>query len=153
MTDIGPGAVHEHRPETGPQDVRCNFAIWGETAQPDIITHTIGVQPDRSWSSGDSLPRGRIATFGLWEIRSGMSRDDDIDAHVAAIMSRVAHAAPAIRRLTLESGIDATLQIVRRTEVPPSMGLSLSAESIAAIAALGADVNFEEYNFWAEPVR
>lgn len=69
----------------------CVFGVFDEHLDPDEVTHTLGVQPDRVARKGDRPRRSQVSIKkGLWAKDSSLHVDSDcLDDHLRWMMDLI----------------------------------------------------------------
>lgn len=130
----------------------CYFWMASETVSAAEMAAAVGLEPDEFAVRGslfaDRAEEPRfVPVEHEWKIVSG--EHGPIDDQVTAVLERVAPVADAVRSLVDQGDVNAGLMMVRYLDDDDggydAMGWALTREQIALIAAMGADVQADEY--------
>lgn len=131
---------------------RVYFSLRSDDLSPDQISEAIGLSPDSERWKGSR--DGMIPRAHAWNIEPRLDPDlvgcDVLEVAAAAIAERLQPHVGRIRALVDAGSVCATLQYVR-TFTPgelahSSIGTGLDAAAIAFLAALGANLDIDEYD-------
>ncbi|PUA80511.1 DUF4279 domain-containing protein [Nocardioides currus] len=70
----------------------ASLRVVGDDLQPDDVSALLGCAPTNAWAKGDTLTShgaSRTARFGMWSLQAEEAEPGDLDAQVAAILSRL----------------------------------------------------------------
>ncbi len=71
------------------------FSLTGDNLQPEIITRTLGVLPEKAWAKGDAWARPDNSSFnprstrptGRWSLIPSCSKYDDLETQLGSLLS------------------------------------------------------------------
>jgi hypothetical protein len=145
------------------------LGIASDSLDPGKITDTIGVVPDEAKARGSrSLGPPPRPRSHLWQLRSGVPEDADLEQHFAALFPRLREHAEGIATVVADANTAGYLQVVRRFEdgdehfdpttygieasgierLPgqhPFLGWGLDGEQLALVMRLGISLDVDEY--------
>ena len=106
------------------------------------IEKLIGMAAERSWSFGQSRSFGKIKhRSNGWEVHSGLPPEDDLDAHLDALLSKVEGVSENISHIPEE--FEAILSCAVYSDYNPE--LFFTSGRIARIAALKVSFDIDVY--------
>lgn len=123
----------------------ATLRITGEDLVPSHVSALLGGEPTEGWAKGDALASHaatRTARFGMWMLQADETEPADLDAQVAAILSR----------LTTDESVWAGL----RAEYDVNLfcgwfmehgneGVSIEPDTLAALGARGIRLDIDLY--------
>ncbi len=126
----------------------CYFWIASDIVTADEITALLGIQPDRRAVRGSRQTEPRVVPVEhSWELVC--ERHGRIDEQITDVLSRIEPVASHVRTLTSRGDVGAGLMMVRYFDDPEgeygAMGWCLSLEQVALLAAMGANIQADEY--------
>ena len=132
----------------------CYFWIASQTMTADQVTEMVGIEPDRVTVCGSKSTAPRVVPVEhSWALVC--DRQGPIDEQVTDVLNRIEPAATIVRSLVDEGQVQAGLMMIRYFGDADggydAMGWSLTPEQIALLAAIGADIQSDEYLDNAEP--
>lgn len=107
------------------------------------LTSAIGLVPDKTWRIGDfrSVTTIKEECNG-WVLDSGLSRADEISAHIDRLIFRIAANVPNIKRLAASEDIEISIVMYAKSA---KAGMNLSKQHLEFIAALGGTLDVDLY--------
>ncbi|RKR73124.1 DUF4279 domain-containing protein [Frondihabitans australicus] len=139
--------------------IRVSFEITSEVLSAADITSILGTDPDRSWSIGEPWPwppdynpppelgatSDRVRRFSRWSVFSTLSSRDLEWDHLDDLYTRHAPALENVARLPAEPY--RALSIVRYFDgrAFQSHGGGVSAEWVALLGRIGAEIDLDQY--------
>lgn len=127
-------------------EMYAQLAIYGEQLNPDEISKTLDLSPDRSWRKGDPKGKAAFRKEGCWKIETQRSRDceKDLNDHLLALLERIA----PVKNFVAEFRKQFTLQfecIIEFDEQVPALHVDHSV--LKAMSELGAEFDIDGYLF------
>ena len=106
------------------------------------ITSLVGMAADRSWASGDPKKngKGKHRSNG-WEVHSDLPPEDDLEAHLDNLLSKLEGCSDNISRLP--EGMGVMLSCAVYSDYNPE--LYFTSEQVVRIAALRAEFDIDVY--------
>jgi hypothetical protein len=139
MTE-GAGAGSGRLP--GLDDTNAAFLVYTGSDDPATVTAASGVVPQLTKRKGDpgSVPSQPVR-YGMWEVSSeGIADGLDVDAHVRWMLDTVEPGAEAINALLREHPDWWSIVSMYAYMERPAAAFGLEAETVARLAALGAQL-------------
>lgn len=118
--------------------------ITGDDLIPDEITRLLGVAPTFAQSKGEKrVDRKFHARFGMWQLETAARIPADMDGQIQEILNQATNDLAVWQSLAKRYEIDlfCGLMMARSNE-----GISLSAQSIAALGERGIEVGLDIYD-------
>lgn len=90
------------------------FIFKGESVDPDLITETLGILPDRRFRKGDPYgKKGRTRPIGLWSISSSdRVESNNLEQHIVWILEKLEPVQEKLAGFILQDGVDAFFKVV-----------------------------------------
>lgn len=126
----------------------CYFWIGSEVVTAAEVTEAIGLEPDKASVRGSRMDAPRpVPVSHSWEIHS--DGRGDIDVQADQVLRRMGPVTGTVRRLVERDDVDAGLMVVRYFSDPSgteeSLGWLLSPAQVALVAAMGGEIQVDEY--------
>ncbi|MDP9121057.1 MAG: DUF4279 domain-containing protein [Acidobacteriota bacterium] len=130
-------------------EIKVLLSVDGDELNPGEVARRSGLTPERMWRKGDArstFSTLKQTTHGM-DVYSGLPESSRFEEHLVALLARLEPAASYLRELIATKSILVWVDIYEiETGIPR---FSLSREQVAAVASLGADLDFDIY-YWAE---
>ncbi|MEW5883894.1 MAG: DUF4279 domain-containing protein [Armatimonadota bacterium] len=129
--------------------LKVDFIISGESLDPAAISQLLGLSPDEQQRRGDKHigPSGKQYAdhkVGLWLINSGLAEDGSFQDHVESLLKRISRSSAQFADLK-RRGFD--VYIFVGAYISKGNGaISLNADVMRRLSALGIDVDFDIYS-------
>lgn len=130
-------------------EFKMHFTLWGRGFVPGEITEQVGITPTTTWREGDLVSKTRKARmkFGGWRVSSPLPLDAPFTDHVPALLAIVYPKQQEIVAVCERYSLDAELLGVIYGYEADRPGMYFEREEVAQIAALGATIDLDLYNF------
>jgi hypothetical protein len=129
---------------------KASFRLMGDQLDPEALARITGASPSKAHRKGDPrpLPNGKTGTHrsGLWSLdTSGQLADDaGLDEHLRWLLDRLEPSREALKAAIAEQGLTADFFCGYFME-SWNNGFSLSADTLARVAELGAKLGIDIY--------
>lgn len=130
-------------------EFKMHFTLWGRGFDPGTITKLVGIQPTETYREGDQVSKTikmRMKCDG-WRVSSSLPLDAPFTDHVPALLAIVNPKQPEIVAACEQHSLHAELLAVIYCYEGDRPGMYLRREEVAQIAALGATIDLDLYNF------
>lgn len=124
--------------------VRGIMYITDFACSPEEITRVLGVQPSRSWITGQRVgPTLQTYKSNGWALESTLAGKANPEAHLLELFGRIpSQLIQQLRRIAPACNIQFSLVLEMQDETPP---LNLSVDTVQRIASLGASIDVDMY--------
>src|SRR6266508_874114 len=137
------------RPPGRESDWGASLILRGPTLDPDEVTNRLGMRPSRARAPGILSPvTGRPYPDGAWIVESDQPPWAPLDAHVAAVLSRVAGLWHELKGLAAEHSAGLSCVVHSFGGDTPTIGFD--PVDVRRLAELGAWIDVDLY---VEPRR
>jgi hypothetical protein len=123
-----------------PNDALVSFRVIGDEVDPSVITHELGISPDRAHKRGDTQPKHPDKQYktGLWSIDSDLGRAAPIEAHFARLVERLGPKTEVVRALA--SATQAIEFFCSCFSEEPTYKINLNSELLSRIGQMGIGI-------------
>ncbi|MDP1911755.1 DUF4279 domain-containing protein [Brevundimonas sp.] len=129
----------------GRTKVSLRFA--GEDLDPEVVSHALGLQPDKSYRKGEIASwgrfKGRAAESGSWHLSVPVSEPGDLEAQITDLLARATSDVSAWRNMADSYSGNLFCGLFMKTM---NEGLSLSATTMGALGARGIELQLDIYD-------
>ncbi len=127
------------------------FCVYDFGDDPSVVTKSIGLEPTKSFSKGQSIPNQQNAFWhrSAWELQSPLPLSDEIEAHLGALLTVLESNIESVRKAKeiFEAGISCAIYYHEGF----NQGILLPEAMVRRIAKLGLSIDFDLY-FLAEDI-
>ncbi len=121
--------------------------ISGDDLVPDEMTRLLGAAPTHAQTKGERIVgrktgHVRIAKRGMWRLRASDREPEDMDGQIHEILSRLTSDLAVWRDITKKHHADLFCGLFMRAG---NEGLTISAQSLAALGARGIEMSLDIY--------
>lgn len=132
----------------------CYFWIASETVTAEQVSTALGMQPDKVTVRGSRSTAPRVIPIEhSWKIVC--DQHGRIDEQITAVLSRMEPVSHLVRQLVDRGDVSAGVMMVRHFDDEDggynAMGWGLEPDQLALLAAMGADLQADEYLDNAHP--
>ena len=124
----------------------ASLRIFGDELIPEEITERIGCEPTWSYRKGDvdHLRSGKdiVRKTGMWLLEATATEPEDLNLQVKEVISRLTSNLDVWKALNREFEIDLYCGLFLEST---NDGLSLSAETLAALGERGVELGLQVY--------
>ena len=116
---------------------RVSLRIFSPELNPDLVTQTLNLTPDRSHHIGDYIDKSKRATYkhGMWGIHSKLSKEESFAAHLENLLLILEPRQEEILKLGEDHTVDFYCGLFSH------IGFDLSPDILKRIANLGATLS------------
>jgi hypothetical protein len=116
--------------------VTVTLRLFGEDLDPDRLTRELGVEPTRSYRSGDAVSARSNArrTQGMWQLKSLLPEDRPIEDHITGLLEMLPAELGVWEQATRDLRKDLFCGVLITSQVS---GLSVGLTAIEQLAARG----------------
>lgn len=130
-------------------EVDVSFRIHSDRLDPTEVTAQLGLIPDMAYIKGELSPPGSVTgrsypyRTGMWLVETPLPRTAELDAHLRALLDLLGSKVAMIHAFKAQGyTIDFYCGLFLESD---NEGLALSAETLARVAALGAELDLDIY--------
>lgn len=126
--------------------VKVSLRMFGDELDPDEITDHLGCEPTVAYRKGQTIPTGRYqrrASTGSWLLEGTQPEEEDLEAQVLALLSRVSSDESVWRRLTDQFDADIFCGVFLGGW---NEGFALSSLVTGELARRGLRIDFDIYS-------
>ncbi len=114
---------------------------------PAEVTALLGASPTSATMKGDKIvgkktQQARIAKTGMWQLRAGDCKPEDLDGQIREILSQVTGDLSLWQSITKKYHADLFCGLFMRGG---NEGLTISAKSLASLGARGIEMDLDIY--------
>jgi hypothetical protein len=130
-------------------EIRTRLTVTGFSGDPTHISAVIGVEPTKTWREGDHRSSGTILTFAHngWSLSSPVDPLHTTPEESVRALLDLLPDVTAFQRLPDGAEVELSCSFYGLTERP---GFWLSTELLARVAAIGASLDIDPYDFSSE---
>ena len=124
-------------------EIQVCLTLTSTTADPDELTSTIGIQPDKVWRTGDQIgASSRKYEHNGWQISSGRPADSDLEDHLQGLMELLAPATTALSSFAHNWEAELSCTIYAYESSP---AISFGADTVKFFGDIGAAIDVDLY--------
>lgn len=121
--------------------------VMGDDLIPDEIARLLGASPTHAKAKGEKTVgkvtgRVRVEKSGMWQLSAADHEPEDMDGQVQEILSKVTDDLAVWRGITDRYAVDLFCGLFMRRG---NEGLTMSAQSLAALGVRGIGMNLDIY--------
>jgi hypothetical protein len=129
--------------------IRATFSVRAFSCDPAEISAILGLPAEKTWRAEDPRVPGSSLTRGEngWQISSNLPEDQDVEAHLVALMDRLRGIHDRIGHLPADSYNLVSVSILPWKYVP---AIYVERKTIVELAGLGVHLDVDVTNFGPE---
>jgi len=128
-------------------DVRVVLGIYGGAITPAEVTARTGLVPSETHLAGDHRYRDRVYPEHVWRLEALPGTPASVEEKLESLLRSIEPATAAIASLRPSAQVQIAIVYKGWSGNPQFGGMSVSADAVAALARLGADLDFDLYAY------